>query len=77
MNVIIFALCVVVGVAIYAGLVRPIVNAVRRNSEAAKRRDLIERANVAAAKIAAEAKVKKYPDTRGGKLAGEREWRGA
>lgn len=41
-----------------------------------KRRELIEVARAAAARYEAERKAKKYPDTRGGLLAAERDWRG-
>lgn len=75
MTYVIFAFCVV-AVAIHCAFVRPILNAVRRKREEDERRAIIERARVAAAKLAVKPS-RELPDTRGGKLAAEREWRGA
>lgn len=76
MTYVIFAFCVVAAVVIHCAFVRPVLNAFRRKREEDERREIIERARIAAAKLSQKA-PRELPDTRGGKLAAEREWRGA
>jgi len=75
MNVLILILCTVAALAIHRAIIRPLFEAFEARSADAKRRALIERANVAAAKLNAERKAKAYPNSRGGRLAAERDWR--
>ena len=77
MIIVIIALCIVIGVGIRAAFVHPVFVFIRKLRAERERRELIEVARAAAARYEAERKAKKYADTRGGRLAAERDWRGA
>lgn len=75
MIVLIVFFCAIVGIGLHFAFVHPIFVFVRRKRAEDERREIIERARIAAAKLAT--KPRELPNTRGGKLAAERQWRGA